>query len=72
MLVLTRKLDETIVINGDIRVTVVAIHANQIRLGFGNPVSGGSSARSCLTRSAGEVRAEPPVTHRLDGGCVNR
>ncbi len=61
MLVLTRKLDETIVINGDIRVTVVAIHANQIRLGFEAPGSVGIFREELLDRaSAGEVRAEPP------------
>ena len=39
MLVLSRKLNETIVINGDIRVTVVAIRANQVRLGIEAPES---------------------------------
>ena len=48
MLVLTRKLNETIVINGDIRVTVVAIHANQVRSASRPLARWGSSARSCL------------------------
>jgi carbon storage regulator len=37
MLVLGRKLNETIVIDGDIRVTVVGIPGNQVRLGITAP-----------------------------------
>jgi carbon storage regulator len=39
MLVLTRRIDETIVIDGDIQVTVVAIRGDQVRLGITAPVS---------------------------------
>jgi carbon storage regulator len=39
MLVLARKLNESIVINGDIRVTVFAISRNQVRLGITAPES---------------------------------
>jgi carbon storage regulator len=39
MLVLSRKLDETIVINGDIRITVVGVRGNQVRLGIEAPRS---------------------------------
>jgi len=41
MLVLSRKLNESIVINGDIRVSVVGIRGNQIRLGIEAPHSVG-------------------------------
>jgi carbon storage regulator len=37
MLVLSRKLNETIVIDGSIRITVVGIRGNQIRLGIEAP-----------------------------------
>jgi carbon storage regulator len=37
MLVLTRKLNETIIINGDIRVKVVGIRGNHVRLGIEAP-----------------------------------
>jgi carbon storage regulator len=38
MLVLSRKLGEEIIIGGDIRVRVVSIQGNQVRLGFEAPV----------------------------------
>ncbi|HWE37561.1 MAG TPA: carbon storage regulator [Isosphaeraceae bacterium] len=37
MLVLSRKLDETIIINGDIRVRVLGIRGNLVRLGIEAP-----------------------------------
>jgi carbon storage regulator len=39
MLVLSRKLNETIVIAGSIRVTVVGLRGNQVRLGIEAPES---------------------------------
>lgn len=38
MLVLSRKLNEAIVIDGGIRVMVVGIRGNQVRLGFEAPL----------------------------------
>jgi carbon storage regulator len=37
MLVLTRRIGETIVIDGDIRVTVVSVQGDKVRLGFKAP-----------------------------------
>lgn len=37
MLILTRKVGETIVINDDIRVTILGIKGNQIRIGVEAP-----------------------------------
>lgn len=39
MLVLSRKMDESIVIDGNIRVTVVGIRGNQVRIGIEAPGS---------------------------------
>jgi carbon storage regulator len=39
MLVLTRRVGEEIVIDGNIRVTIVAINGNKIRLGIDAPPS---------------------------------
>jgi len=41
MLVLSRKLNETIIIDGNIRVTVVGLRGNQVRLGIEAPNSVG-------------------------------
>lgn len=37
MLVLTRKLNETIIIDGDICITVLGIRGNQVRIGIEAP-----------------------------------
>jgi carbon storage regulator len=39
MLVLSRKLNESIIINGNIRVTVVGIRGNHVRVGIEAPTS---------------------------------
>jgi carbon storage regulator len=39
MLVLTRKLEETIVIDGHIRVTVLSVQGGKVRLGIAAPKS---------------------------------
>ena len=39
MLVLTRRLNETIVIDGNIAITVVAVQGNKVRLGITAPPS---------------------------------
>lgn len=41
MLVLSRKLNETIIIDGNIRITVVGLRGNQVRLGIDAPDSVG-------------------------------
>lgn len=37
MLILTRRIGETIVINDDIRITIVSVRGNQIRVGIQAP-----------------------------------
>ncbi len=39
MLVLTRKMNESIVIDGDISIKVVSVRGNQVRLGITAPLS---------------------------------
>ncbi len=39
MLVLTRKMNESIVIDGDISIKVVSVRGNQVRLGISAPLS---------------------------------
>jgi carbon storage regulator len=54
MLVLSRKLGEEVVIGDNIRVTVVAIWGNRVRLGFEAPAEM-LIRREELGRPAGEV-----------------
>jgi carbon storage regulator len=37
MLVLTRRVEETVVINGNIRVKILGCKGNQVRIGFAAP-----------------------------------
>lgn len=39
MLVLSRKIQEAIIINDDITITVLSVNGNQVRLGFDAPLS---------------------------------
>jgi carbon storage regulator len=52
MLVLTRRLGEEIVIGEDVRVTVVRIDGNRVRVGI--------TARASVPVRRQEVRARPP------------
>ena len=58
MLVLTRKLNETIVIDGNISITVVALRGNHIRLGITAPESIGIYREElCERAGAGKNRS---------------
>ncbi len=58
MLVLTRKLNESIVIDGNISVTVVSVRGNQVRLGITAPQSLGIYRSELTNRAARKNRAE--------------
>jgi carbon storage regulator len=62
MLVLTRKLNEAIVIDGNITVTVVGIRGNQVRLGITAPRSlGVYRSELCGQAAAGENKVGSSV-----------
>jgi carbon storage regulator len=62
MLVLTRKLNETIVIDGNISVTVVGIRGKQVRLGIIAPQTVGVyRAELCEQKAGGENVSAPPA-----------
>jgi carbon storage regulator len=61
MLVLTRKLNETIVIDGSISVTVVGIRGNQVRLGITAPQSIGIYRAELSERKAAAESGSAPV-----------
>jgi carbon storage regulator len=74
MLVLTRKLSETIVIDGNISITVVGLRGNQVRLGITAPKSLGIYREElCERAEAGEngsARDEPELAHAAN--CSSR
>jgi len=57
MLVLSRKLNESIVINGNIRVTVVGLRGNQVRLGIEAPESIAIFRNELFERSRNEEQS---------------
>ena len=60
MLVLSRKLNETIIIDRDIRITVVGLRGKQVRLGIEAPASVPIFRRELWDSvGVGEVRAAP-------------
>ena len=58
MLVLTRKLNESIIINGDIRITIVGIRGSHVRVGIEAPDS------VPIFREELHDRAERAAAHR--------
>jgi carbon storage regulator len=60
MLVLTRRLGEEIVINGDIRVAVVDIQGEKVRLGITAPRSVTVDRKEVHERRTGFGAANPP------------
>ena len=83
MLVLSRKKNESIVINNDITVTVVEIRGDKVRLGIVRPRKSRCIARKSMTPSTTATRTlhpplltpsspiNPPILEkRLDGFTV--
>jgi carbon storage regulator len=66
MLVLSRKLNESIVIDGGIRITVVSIRGSQVRLGIQAPSSVGI-VREELRVPGAERRCPERVAAALAG-----
>jgi len=57
MLYLTRKIGESVVINGDIEVTVVEVRGRSVRLGFTFPANASVLRREIFERVQAENRA---------------
>lgn len=63
MLVLTRKINESICIDGGIEVMVVAIRGNKVRLGFRAPSEVSIQRKERAGHLPGDVRAEEELAH---------
>jgi carbon storage regulator len=61
MLVLSRKLNESIVIDGDIEITVVSLRGNQVRLGIKAPDSVGILREELIRRAMTNAELETPL-----------
>ena len=77
MLVLTRKINETIIIGENIRVTIMAIHGRQVRLAIEAPQEV-TIVREELDRRPGraprmssQARSGPPVPTRREMPAMN-
>ena len=73
MLVLSRKKNESIVMDG-IKITVMEIRGEQVRLGIEAPATCGFTGRKCTTGSAGSIgpgggREAPLVKKPTGGSC---
>lgn len=64
MLVLTRKLNESIVIDGNITVTVVEVRGNRVKLGIVAPVEVPVMREEVADAVRERPRSSPAMTHR--------
>jgi carbon storage regulator len=71
MLVLTRKIGESIIIDDDIKVQIIRIHGNQIRIGISAPESilifREEVYRKILAERRNKTDMDPAVKPRDDG-----
>ncbi|MHB1557961.1 MAG: carbon storage regulator CsrA [Isosphaeraceae bacterium] len=66
MLVLSRKKNESIVINGNIRLTVIAIRGNHVRLGIEAPESIGVFREELFARFDENQESEPITESQIE------
>lgn len=71
MLVLTRRIGEEIVIAGNIRVTVIAVNGNRVRVGITAPASVPVARLELLVECSGAT-ASPVAGMNVDGGSAQR
>lgn len=70
MLVLTRKVGEELIIDGGIRVTIVRVRGNRVRLGIQAPLNV-SIRRQDSTGAAEEPNAKSPPRLCSSTGCLD-
>ncbi len=66
MLILTRRISESVIIGDDVKITVLGIKGNQVRLGIDAPKSVSVHREEIYQRIQGEKGGEAPSTHHED------
>jgi carbon storage regulator len=69
MLVLSRKLNESIIIDGDIRITIVGIRGNHVRVGIEAPASIPIIREELHDRARTGALCGPPTGDITQGQC---
>jgi carbon storage regulator len=64
MLILTRRMGETVTIGDDVKVTVLGIRGNQVRLGIGAPKDVAVHREEIYER----IQRETPIIERRNHG----
>jgi len=67
MLILTRRIGETLKIGEDIQVTVLGVKGNQVRVGIAAPKSVPVHRQEVYDRAQQAAESNPPVTRRSEG-----
>jgi carbon storage regulator len=70
MLVLSRKLNESIIIDGNIRITIVGIRGNHVRVGIEAPNSVPIIRDELQDRAGSRALLGPPTGDVVRGGQV--
>jgi carbon storage regulator len=72
MLVLSRKLNESIIVDGNIRITIVGIRGNHVRVGIEAPDSVPIIREELCDRLVGEVSVMPLAREESGHGLGSR
>jgi len=67
MLILTRRIGETLKIGDDIQVTILGVKGNQVRVGIAAPKSVPVHRQEIYDRVQQAAEASTPVTRRSEG-----
>ena len=67
MLILTRRVGESLLVGDDVTITVLGVKGNQIRIGVDAPRDVAVHREEVLHRSQGETQRATPCKDKIDG-----